>query len=322
VRLRFWVYQDRAITALKPFSLQWRQVNEWFFGGTTDNWLAAFRIGLGLQLVLSCIISRADWRQMFALQPGSFVTRDLTEALVTLGSALVPRVSWFISTGEFIGLSEATVLWVVWSVLLAAGLCLVAGIFCRSAAIAAWFLHLSAIKSSALLSYGVDNFTSIGLFYLMLSPLPDHLALDSRWLKRPPKNSQLQSFWQRVLQLHLCVIYFFSGLTKLLGSGWWNGESLWRALTRPPFDMVPSEVLIRGKYLFIPLGLGICLLETSYPIFIWLRRTRLIWLVGIIAMHGAIAVLMGLYLFGFVMAVLNIAAFGIDLFRLRGKKMV
>jgi Vitamin K-dependent gamma-carboxylase len=307
---------------LKPFSLRWRQVNEWFFGGTTDNWLAALRIGLGLQLVLYCIVSRADWRQMFALQPGSFVTRDLTEALVTLGSTLVPRVSWFISVGEFIGFSEATVLWVVWSVLLASGLCLVAGIFCRSAAIAAWFLHLSAIKSSALLSYGVDNFTSIGLFYLMLSPLPDHLALDSRWLKRPPKNSQLQSFWQRVLQLHLCVIYFFSGLTKLLGIGWWNGESLWRALTRPPFDIVSSEVLIHGKYLFIPLGLGICLLETSYPIFIWPRRTRLIWLVGIIAMHGAIAVLMGLYLFGLIMAVLNVAAFGIDLFRLHGKKVI
>lgn len=297
-------------------------MNEWFFGGTTDNWLAALRIGLGLQLVLYCIISRADWRQMFALQPGSFVTRDLTEALVTLGSTLVPRVSWFISAGEFIGLSEATVLWVVWSVLLAAGLCLVAGIFCRSSAIAAWFLHLCAIKSSALLSYGVDNFTSIGLFYLMLSPLPDHLALDSRWRQWPPKNTQLQSFWQRVLQLHLCVIYFFSGLTKLLGNGWWNGESLWRALTRPPFDMVSSEVLIHGKYLFIPLGLGICLLETSYPIFIWLRRTRLIWLVGIIAMHGAIAVLMGLYLFGLIMAVLNVAAFGIDLFRLRGKKVI
>jgi uncharacterized membrane protein YphA (DoxX/SURF4 family) len=297
-------------------------VNEWFFGGTTDNWLAALRIGLGLQLILYCITSRADWLQMFASQPGSFVTRDLTEALVTLGAALVPRMSWFISAGEFIGLSEATVLWVVWSVLLAAGLCLVAGIFCRSAAIVAWFLHLSAIKSSSLLSYGVDNFTSIGLFYLMLSPLPDHLTLDSRWRKWPPKSSQLQSFWQRVLQLHLCVIYFFSGLTKLLGSGWWNGESLWRALTRPPFDMVPSELLIRGKYLFIPLGLGICLLETSYPIFIWLRRTRLIWLVGIIAMHGAIAVLMGLYLFGLIMAVLNIAAFGIDLFCLHGKKVI
>jgi uncharacterized membrane protein YphA (DoxX/SURF4 family) len=307
---------------LKPIARRWQQVNDWFFSGTSDHWLATLRIGLGLQLVLYCITSRADWLQMFTLHPGSFVTRDLTEALVTLGAALVPRVSWLISVGEFIGLSEATVLWVVWSGLLAAGLCLVAGIFCRSAAIAAWFLHLFAIKSSALLSYGVDNFTSIGLFYLMLSPLPDHLALDSRWRKWPPKNAQLQSFWQRVLQLHLCVIYFFSGLTKLLGSGWWNGESLWRALTRPPFDMVSSEVLIHGKYLFIPLGLGICLLEISYPIFIWLRRTRLIWVVGIIAMHGAIAVLMGLYLFGLIMAVLNVAAFGIDLFRLHGKKVI
>ena len=114
---------------MKPFSLRWRQVNQWFFGGTTDNWLAALRIGLGLQLILYCITSRADWLQMFASQPGSFVTRDLTEALVTLGAALVPRVSWFISAGEFIRLSEATVLWVVWSGLLAAGLCLVAGIF-------------------------------------------------------------------------------------------------------------------------------------------------------------------------------------------------
>ena len=162
---------------MKPIARRWQQVNDWFFGGTSDHWLAALRIGLGLQLVLYCITSRADWLQMFTLHPGSFVTRDLTEALVTLGAALVPRVSWLISVGEFIGLSEATVLWVVWSGLLAAGLCLVAGIFCRSAAIAAWFLHLSAIKSSALLSYGVDNFTSIGLFYLMLSPLPDHLSL-------------------------------------------------------------------------------------------------------------------------------------------------
>src|SRR5437762_14164315 len=102
----------------------------------------------------------------------------------------------------------------------------------------------------------------------MLSPLPHHLALDSSRRKWPAKTAQLQSFCQRVLQLHLCVIYFFSGLTKLLGSGWWNGESLWRALTRPPFDRVSSEVLIQGIYLFILFELGFCLLESSYRIFI------------------------------------------------------
>src|SRR5438105_12954525 len=118
---------------------------------------------------------------MFTLHPGSFVTRDLTEALVTLGAALVPRVSWLISVGEFIGLSEATVLWIVWSGLMAAGVCLVAWIFCRSAAIAAWFLHRSAINSNALLSYGADNSTSITLFSIRPSPSPAHLAFHAPW---------------------------------------------------------------------------------------------------------------------------------------------
>ena len=307
---------------MKLFSLWWRRINDWFFAGASDRWLSALRIGLGLEIVLYCITSRADWRQMFASQPGSFVTRDLTEAIVVAGSALVPRMGWLISAGQSIGLSEATVLWIVWTVLFAAGSCLVVGIFCRSAAITAWFLHLSAIKSSALLSYGVDNFTSIGLFYLLLSPLPDHLSLDATWRKRPLKDAQLHGFWRRVLQLHVCVIYFFSGLTKLLGSGWWNGESLWRALTRPPFDMVPASLLIHGRNFFVPLGLGICLLEAGYPIFIWPRRTRPIWLAGIIGVHGAIAALMGLYLFGLIMIVLNVAAFGTDLFRLRKSEAI
>ena len=36
--------------------------------------------------------------------------------------------------------------------------------------------------SGAFVSYGVDDFMTIGLFYLMLSPLPDRLSLD--WLGR------------------------------------------------------------------------------------------------------------------------------------------
>src|SRR5437667_1172253 len=235
--LRLWVHVQESWTLarLKSFALWWRAVKEWFFANTSDSWLVALRMGLGLQLVLYCITAHADWRQMFASQPGSFVTRDLTEAIVGVGSALVPRMGWLISAGQYIGVSERIVLWTIWAVLLAAGVCLLLGVFCRTTAVVGWFLHLCAIKSSALLSYGVDNFTSIGLFYLMLSPLPDHLSLDAVWRKRPLKDAQLHGFWRRVLQLHVCVIYFFSGLTKLLGSGWWNGERLWRALTRPPF---------------------------------------------------------------------------------------
>jgi hypothetical protein len=42
-----------------------------------------------------------------------------------------------------------------------------------------------------------------------------------------------------------------------------------------------------------------------------MKKTRLVWLVCILAMHAAIGLLMGLYLFALVMIVLNLAAFGV-----------
>ena len=33
----------------------------------------------------------------------------------------------------------------------------------------------------------------------------------------------------RLLQVHLCVVYLFSGCGKLLGASWWEGTALWGA---------------------------------------------------------------------------------------------
>jgi hypothetical protein len=151
---------------------------------------------------------------------------------------------------------------------------------------------------------------TIGLFYLMLSPLPDRYSLDQLWRKLSPKDPQLIGFFRRVLQVHLCLIYFFGGLAKCLGTGWWDGSNLWRALIQPPFNLIAPEILIRLKYLFPVGGIVICLLEISYPIFIWNRKTRKTWLICICAMHVAIGLTMGMYLFAFIMIVLNVAAFG------------
>ena len=103
---------------------------------------------------------------------------------------------------------------------------------------------------------------TMGLFYLMLSPLPDRYSLDSRLVKTKAKDPRLLGFWRRVLQMHLCLVYLFGGLAKLLGSGWWNGANLWRSLTRPPFNLISPDVLIRFKYPLPVLGISICLIET------------------------------------------------------------
>src|ERR1700724_453422 len=278
----------------------------------SDRWLTVLRLGLGLQVIIYALSLLNDWNYLFAVTGKGLITRNLAEALLSLESRFVPRLEWLVALGGHVGLGEGAVLSVAWICLLAAGCGLVTGLFCRCSAILAWFLHLCAAKSGAFVSYGVDNFMTIGLFYLMLSPLPDRYSLDWRLRKSRPKDQRVLGFWRRVVQLHLCVIYFFSGLTKCLGSGWWDGTNIWRALTRPPFNIIPPEILVRWKYFLPVLGISICLIETGYPVFIWLRKTRLIWLICVLGMHFAIGLTMGMYLFALVMIVLNIAAFGPD----------
>ena len=290
---------------------------EFLFPVETDNWLTILRAGLGLQVTLYALSLRNDWAYLFS---GS--ARKIAETLLSLESHAIPRFGWFVTLAAQLGIPEQTVLFLAWLGLFASGCALLVGIAARSSAIVAWFLHLCAAKSGGFVSYGMDNFVTIGLFYLMLSPLPDRLSLDWRLRDLRPKNPQLLGFWRRVLQFHLCIIYFFSGLTKCLGSGWWDGSNVWRALIRPPFNVIDPEILVRWKDLFPLAGVLVCLLEFGYPFFIWSSRTRKIWLFGICGMHLAIGAAMGMYLFSLVMIVLNVAAFGPGLLHRKGQRLM
>lgn len=290
------------------------RLRAFLFPDDCGRWLGLLRIGLGLQVTLYTWSLRDDWRYLFGTSRHGLVNRALDEAILSAETGLTPRLGWLIEVGKFLGLAESTTLSLIWVGLLAAGFCLLAGFFCRFAAIGAWFLYLASVKSGVLFTYGVDNFTTIGLFYLMIAPLPDAWSLDCKLRKRRIVDPGRLGFHRRVLQLHLCVIYFFGGLSKSLGPDWWNGNSVWRALTRPPFDLVNPDLLLRFEYALPAIGILVCLLETGYPVLIWPKRTRLIWLIGILLMHLSIGLTMGLYLFAFIMIVLNLAAFGPEFF--------
>ncbi len=294
----------------------WRErLIDFFFPAESDTWLAVLRIGLGLQVVLYALSLRDDWNYFLAGTGHGLINRNLGEAILSLESHLIPRLGWFVTLGTQVGLREETVLSIAWICLLAGGFGLLFGLACRLSAVLAWFLHLCAAKSGGFVSYGVDNFMTIGLFYLMLSPLPDRYSLDWRLRKSRAKDPQLLGFWRRVLQLHLCLIYFFSGLTKCLGSGWWDGSNMWRALIRPPFNIINPEILAGWKSLFPVAGVFICVLESGYPFFVWNNKTRRTWLICICAMHVGIGLTMGMYLFALIMIILNVAAFGPGLIR-------
>ena len=303
-------YANGSLT-VSPLHRACQRVVGFLFPPESDTWLTVFRIGLGLQVTLYALFLRSDWHYLFASSGKGLVGRELGEAIASFESPLIPKLGWLVAVGRTLNISEQTVLTFAWVALLSAGFLLLFGLLSRPAAIVAWLVHLCAAESGGLVAYGADNFMTTALFYLMLSPLPDRYSFDNWVTKTKQKNPQALGFWQRVLQVNLCFVYFIGGLAKLLGNGWWDGSNLWRALIRPPFNLVSPDVLVQFKYALPLLGISICLLEVSYPVFIWLRRTRWIWLGCILAMHAFIGLMMGLYLFALVMIVMNVAAFGV-----------
>ena len=219
-----------------PLQRWGKQLMVFLFPAETDTWVTVLRIGLGVQVVVYSLFLGGDWHYLFSSTGKGLVSRQLGEAITAFDSPLIPKLGWLVAFGRSLNISEETVLSVAWAALLCMGFLLLLGLFCRSAAVIAWFLHLCAAESGGLLAYGADNFMTIGLFYLMLSPLPDRYSLDRRLVKSKPKNPQLLGFWRRVLQVHLCLVYFFGGIGKCLGSGWWDGTNLWRSLTQATFQ--------------------------------------------------------------------------------------
>ena len=283
---------------------------DFLFPADSGHWLTILRLGLGLEIILCTWSLRADWNYLFGGPGKGLIGRNLFEALLSTESPFIPRLGWLVSLCRHFGWSESFALSLAWSCLLGAGCFLVLGLFSRSAAIIAWLLQLSASKSGGLLSYGADNLITIGLFYLMVAPLPDRWSLDRLIRPARAKDPHILGFHRRVLQIHLCLIYFFGGVTKCLGSGWWDGSNIWRALTLPPFDVFPPEMIASWRHILPALGISVCLIEASYAFLIWLRWTRLPLLCCVCAMHVAIGLMMGMYLFAVIMLVLNLAAFG------------
>ncbi|HET6887210.1 MAG TPA: HTTM domain-containing protein [Candidatus Udaeobacter sp.] len=298
---------------MAPLRPWWTRFLDFLFPRETNKWLGALRIGLGLLVTVYALFLRSDWHYLFASTGRGLVSRQLGEAITSFDSPLIPKLGWLVALGGYAHIGEDAVLSIAWACLLCMGLFLLLGLFSRPAAIIAWFLHLCAAESGGLFAYGADDFMTTGLFYLMLSPLPDRYSLDHQLLQAELKDPQLLGFWRRVLQVQMCFVYFIGGLAKCLGSGWWDGSNLWRSLTRPPFNLISPDILVRFKYALPILGISICLIEVGYPFFIWIKKTRLFWLVCILAMHAAIGLAMGLYLFALVMIVLNLAAFGIGM---------
>lgn len=182
---------------------------------------------------------------------------------------------------------------------------LIIGLFSRFSSLILLFLYIAI--SSGPYKYGVDVFVTMGLFYLTVFPLCLKYSVDKFIFKcrRLPNYTP----YLRLLQINLCLVYFFGGISKSIGSTWYNGEAIWKSLNLIGTLPLDYSILASNKFILVFMGWSVIILEIFYVIAIWREKIGLYWFISILLMHLGISIFLGLYFFGIYMIILNISGF-------------
>lgn len=272
--------------------------------------LGIFRLLIAGFVLLQAALWYPDWEAFVGSE--GWVQWEISKAFnhswhVHLQDIYVLLRPWGINDGQFIYLFFGVY------VVSATGLLL--GIFTRFWAICTWACHYVLMSSLPTYVYGVDIFLHISLFYLMVMPAAKAFSLDAYWGWVNPAPDWASTLAIRVLQIHLCLAYFSAGYEKMLYANWWEGDVLWRAVIQPDFRQFGVYWLSEVPWLVMLLSWFTMFIETFYFIGMWVPRLRVFWLLAMIGLHLGIGLFLGLYLFGLVMILMSVSAFGYDVWR-------
>lgn len=181
------------------------------------------------------------------------------------------------------------------------------GLWTRLTSWLAFIVAVSYVHRVPEALFGLDKINCMLTFYLALGPSGRALSLD-RWLASrrgapPPVPSIGANVAQRMIQVHMCIIYFFAGIAKLQGPAWWNGQAMWRAFSNLEYQSLDMTWLVRAPWLMELMTHTTILWELSFCVLIWSKLWRPLVLAGGFIMHIGIGACLGMWTFGLIMLV-------------------
>ncbi len=281
-------------------------VTQFFLAPANARPLAALRIGLACVLLCQALALASNVMGLFAPTQG-VVQWWINETMIIPG---VPRVRWLVELLAPLGVSEAHCVRFLFLLYVAGLSALALGWHTRIAAGIAWLTHLTLMMSGRSSLYGVDDFAHIFLFYLIWFPAGHAWSLDVMYGRASTTPDWSARLALRVFQIHMCVVYFSSGIEKAMTPPyqWWDGNVIFRAAQFPEYRMFDMDWMADWPIVAILAAIGSLVIEIGYPFFCWPRLTRKLGALATIGLHVGIAVMMGLVSFAALMIVLTGAA--------------
>lgn len=213
------------------------------------------------------------------------------------------------------GVESPMILYAHQIVAIVASLMMAVGLLTRLSIPIAWWLTLMVCHRMTGALFGLDQMVMMLAMYLMWSHCGSVWSVDS-WLARHRNRGWLwpsaspavcNNVVTRLIQLHLCVIYVFGGLSKMRGEMWWDGSAMWFSLVNYEYQSLDLTWLGNFPFL-IGLVTAVTLFwETFYCALIWPKLTRPITLFMAVLVHGGICLSLGMWTFGTIMMIANVA---------------
>lgn len=186
---------------------------------------------------------------------------------------------------------------------------LTVGLFTRAASWATLALAISYVNRVPGALFGLDQINLMLAMYLAVGPAGDAWSLD-RWLAArrrgaplPVRPSVGANLAIRLMQVHMSVIYFFAGVSKLQGLGWWDGSALWGAFANLEYQTIDMTFLAAYPRVVAFCTHATVFWEIFFCVLVWPRLLRPLWLSFAIPLHLGIGLCMGMPTFGLAMLI-------------------
>jgi hypothetical protein len=286
--------------------------DQFWFTPAPPQTLALIRICGGMMLLYTHAVWTLDLNAFLGRH--SWLDRDTARLLNTPldgGDYAWSYLNW---------ISSPALLWAAHLAALAVFALLTVGLFTRVVSILALLAALAYCHRLTGTLFGLDQINVFIAMYLVVGSPGAAYSLD-RWLARrrgvcePPPAAIGTNIAVRLLQLHMCVIYLFGGISKMRGATWWDGSALWFAFASLEYQSLDMTWTVRHRWLLALLTHVTVFWETFYCFLIWPRLTRPVCLLAAVLVHGGIALCLGMKTFGLVMLIGNLAFVAPELVR-------
>ncbi len=259
--------------------------------------MACNRMLLGSALVIAYLIRLPELGTLFLSGSTAWFPPFRTVLSGRSDYPLRFAVSWL---EPLSGETRSAVLVGLYCLLLFAAASFALGVRTRLSGTVALLLHLFFVTINPIAYWGWSALIFPFFLYTLLSPSGRVLSWDARRCATEPEDWQTSAWPIRLVQIHVCVMYFETGVARLDDERWLAGQMLYEALTntlvtRLAIDWHPwREVLEVFCY-------GTFLLEPLAPLLLCIPRLRTPAAVALIALHIGLELLTRVGMWNFLM---------------------